>query len=344
MWWFMAQPTSRRRASSRRATIGAVDDLVADLDPDAADEVGVELDVEVQLGAVDAAQRGGQPARAAPRSAARSPSRWRSAGCAGRRPPGRRPRRRGRRCGPRGATTACWTRRRVSSATLSPSRPSISARPVARPGQRGRSARTRSSGCAGHDAAEAEQLVLDGVEPAGLVRGGGDGLDGEQLDRVGQVARCGPARTAPPRPATSTAAPPTCSPSTARASPARSSPVRDGSVSARRSAISRSSSAATANRSSPRASRSVSPDGSASPSVSRAAARDPRLAPCRFPCSCLGALLVGHRGGAAVGARLELVEEAVDDPALPGVVLERLADDAAGEVGGQRADLADAAG
>src|ERR1700743_3127515 len=39
------------------------------------------------------------------------------------------------------------------------------------------------------------------------------------------------------------------------------------------------------------------------------------------------------------GLRLDAVEEPVHHPALPGVVGERLADDAAGQVGRQRADF-----
>ncbi len=40
-----------------------------------------------------------------------------------------------------------------------------------------------------------------------------------------------------------------------------------------------------------------------------------------------------------MGAGLELGEEALDDPRLAGVVVERLSDDPAGEAGRERADL-----
>ena len=56
---------------------------------------------------------------------------------------------------------------------------------------------------------------------------------------------------------------------------------------------------------------------------------------------CLAARSVhGHRARLGLrAASLELVEEAVDDAALPGVVLEGLADELAGQFGGELADV-----
>src|SRR5579862_367185 len=54
---------------------------------------------------------------------------------------------------------------------------------------------------------------------------------------------------------------------------------------------------------------------------------------------CGGTSMAGPQLRGLVPAAFELGQESLDHPALPGVVGQRLADDAAGQVGGQVADL-----
>src|SRR5499426_4037533 len=107
------------------------------------------------------------------------------------------------------------------------------------------------------------------------------------------------------------------------------------SVSARRTPSSRSSRPVTANSSSPSA---AAPDGSASAAVSRsrAAASDARLGPliCLPPSRARGC-----SSGGAFALVLQVVKEALDDAPLPGLIGQRLAHDAPGEVYRERADL-----
>src|ERR1700759_3077281 len=111
-----------------------------------------------------------------------------------------------------------------------------------------------------------------------------------------------------------------------------SSAGRDGSASARRSPCSRSSRWSTENSSPPTVS-AWPPSARAPGSWSLSSAKEARLTPRITVLSSLGP----PRPDPAV--LLQVVQEPVDDPALPGLVGERLADDPAGQVGGQGPDL-----
>src|ERR1700761_2353465 len=112
-----------------------------------------------------------------------------------------------------------------------------------------------------------------------------------------------------------------------------SSAGRDGSASARRSPCSRSSRCSTENSSAPTVSAWPPVVRRASGSWSLRAAKDARLTPRITGSSSLG------RPRPYPAVLLQVVQEPVDDPALPGFVSERLADDPAGQVGGQGPDL-----
>src|ERR1035441_4273216 len=144
-------------------------------------------------------------------------------------------------------------------------------------------------------------------------------------DKSAGLDHCPAARVA----TRSRVASPTRPPSRSRASPVLASAGRLPSVSARRTAGSASSSATTAK--------------SSSPSVLAAAADVAAAASCRVASASvarLAPLMLGSRPRAgAVGLAFEILEETLHNAALPGLVLQRLTHDPAGQVHSQGAHL-----
>ena len=312
----------RRPASSSRSAMRAVDDLVADLHPDPAEDLGVHVEVEVHLAAVELREGGAEALllRVAQRDRRGDDGDHAVPALGGELGQGLESR-----------FQATSTRRghKARHQTLG-GRVGAAAEQAAQQLALGRGAggtvgqRGPQLGVRGDDPAEPEQLVLDVVERARLLRGGEVG-DVRQLLAARPPGRGTATSGSAPVPATRSAAgPPTWPPRRRPASSALASPDCAGSVRTRRSDTSRSSSAVTAASSSASCAASTDVESVSASRRSRAAARASRLAP--FIVERLGLLL-------------ELVEEAVDDTALPGVVLEGLTDELAGQVGGELAHV-----
>src|SRR5215831_7591343 len=130
--------------------------------------------------------------------------------------------------------------------------------------------------------------------------------------------------------------------SSRRARPFLASVGLVASVSARRTPGSRSSRWVTANRSSPSIAGSA-PAASAAVSFSRAMTNDPRLAPLIAAPPANGPSpppqVCGWSSGCPFGLLIQLVQEALNDAPLPGLIGQRLAHHAAGQVHREPADL-----